>query len=259
MFALLGCAGTASAGSMWDAMGLPSAIGGDGPPGSILSPDAKQGLAGSFALGYIATTGNTNTQSLDARLNLNYTSGNWFHDMGLEAQRASSGHDTTVNRLDFDGQSNYLFTQHNYVFAHLHYDRKEFGPYARRTSEAVGYGRRVLGGGDMTLDFEAGLGGRQTHFSNDTYSSSGIVRLGSKYEWQFSDNGSFAQAVAIEAGTENTYTESITSLRANLMKTLAVVVSYTIKHNSEVPPGVAQPSSYAHTNTYTMVSLQYTF
>ncbi|HET7587100.1 MAG TPA: DUF481 domain-containing protein [Gammaproteobacteria bacterium] len=250
---LLGFAGAANAGSMWDTMGLPSAIAGDGPPAGILSPNAKQGFGGSVALGFIGTSGNTNTSSFDTSLNVSYTDHHWFHDAAFNAQRVSSEGETTVNRLDFDGQSNYLFNEHNYIFGHASYERNDFGGFQRRTSEAIGYGRRVLGDGDQTLDFEAGIGGRQIVQQDGTEKNAAILRIGGKYEWQFSENGSFGQAVAIEKGTDNTYTESITSLRANLMSALAVIVSYTIKHNSEVPEGIA------NTDTYTTVSLQYSF
>ncbi|HET6724631.1 MAG TPA: DUF481 domain-containing protein [Gammaproteobacteria bacterium] len=257
---LLAFAGAVHASSIWDSMGLPSAIGGDGPPAGILSPNAKQGFGGSIALGYIATSGNTNTSSIDFSLDGTYTMHHWFHSMALNAQRVRSEEETTVERLDFDGQSNYLFNEHNYMFGHLAYSRNEFGAFAWRTSEAFGYGRRILGGGDQTLDFEAGIGARQTRFQTkpapdvDQQKTSAIVRLGGKYEWQFSENGSFGQAIAIEAGSDNTYTESITSLRANLMSALAVILSYTIKHNSQLPAG-----NLANTDTYTTVSLQYTF
>lgn len=250
---ILCCVGAAHADSIWDSMGLPSAVGGDGPPASILAPDAKQGFAGSVALGYIGTTGNTETSSLDARLQVSYTSGRWFHDASLDGQRTSQDDKTTVNRFDFSGQSNYLFSSHNYVFGHVSYDRNEFGGFRRRTSEAVGYGRRLLNGGDQTLDLEVGLGARQSRLSDDTENNSGIVRLGGKYQWQFSENGTFGQALAVEKGSDNTFTESITSLQANVMAELAVVLSYTIKHNTEVP--VAN----VNTDTYTTVSLQYSF
>ncbi|HET8551836.1 MAG TPA: DUF481 domain-containing protein [Gammaproteobacteria bacterium] len=259
--ALLCVAGAANAGSIWDSMGLPSAISGDGPPAGVLAPNAKQGLAGSLALGYIGTTGNTNTSSIDAKLAISYTSGHWFHNAALDRQRVAQDHDLTVNRLDFGGQSNYLFNEHNYVFGHLSYERNGFGGFQQRTSEAIGYGRRILGTDEQTLDIEIGAGWRQSRLRDMladgqtvyTNKTSGIVRLGGKYEWQFNENGSFGQAIAVEKGSDNTYTESITSLTANLMSTLAVVVSYTIKHNSTVQPGIA------NTDTYTTVSLQYSF
>jgi putative salt-induced outer membrane protein len=251
---LLGLAGAAQAGSMWDSMGLPSATSSDGPPADILSADAKQGFAGTVALGYIGTTGNTNTSSIDANLGLNYTSGNWFHDASFEGQRASTDDETTVNRLDVNGQSNYLFSEHNYLFGRVSYERNDFGGFRRRIAEAFGYGRRILSGGSQTLDFEGGVGARQSHLQDGTARSAGIVRLGGKYEWQFSENGSLGQAVAVEKGSDNTYSESITSLRANVLETLAVIISYTVKHNSDVPS-----ADIANTDTYTNVSLQYSF
>lgn len=255
LFAVLMCcaAAAAQADSIWDSMGVPSAVGGDGPPANILAPDAKQGFAGTVALGYIGTSGNTDTSSLDARFNISYTSGRWFHDLSAETQHTSQNGNTTVSRFDSSGQSNYLFSAHDYVFGHLSYDHNQFGGFEQRTSEAVGYGRRLLEGGTQTLDLEVGVGARQDDLSDGTQQNSGILRFGGKYVWQFSKNGSFGQALAIEKGTDNTYTESITSLQANLISSFAVVLSYTVKHNTSVPVGNVR------TDTYTTVSLQYSF
>ena len=51
----------------------------------------------------------------------------------------------------------------------------------------------------------------------------------------------------------NRFTESVTELRAQLIGSLAMVASYTIRHNSDVPIGTEKR------DTRTAVSLQYDF
>jgi putative salt-induced outer membrane protein len=63
----------------------------------------------------------------------------------------------------------------------------------------------------------------------------------------------FRQSVTAAAGDENTYSESVTAISARLLGDLALVASYTIKHNSDVPPLTEK------SDRYTALSLEYSF
>jgi putative salt-induced outer membrane protein len=58
---------------------------------------------------------------------------------------------------------------------------------------------------------------------------------------------------AIESGADNRYTESVTSLSTDVWGDIALVLSYTIKSNSDVPVGTEK------TDTFTAISLEYSF
>ena len=59
--------------------------------------------------------------------------------------------------------------------------------------------------------------------------------------------------MGVEAGDTNTYIETVTSLSAKVLGDLALVASYTIKHNTDVLPGTEK------TDTYTALTLEYSF
>ncbi len=63
----------------------------------------------------------------------------------------------------------------------------------------------------------------------------------------------FTQKLLLEIGDQNRYTQSISALKATLVGDLALVLSYTIKHNSDVLPGIEK------TDTFTAISLEYGF
>jgi putative salt-induced outer membrane protein len=69
----------------------------------------------------------------------------------------------------------------------------------------------------------------------------------------FSETASFRQDVTVEGGDKNTYVESVTALSAKLLGDLALVASYTVKYNTDVPPLTEK------TDTYTALSLEYAF
>ena len=62
-------------------------------------------------------------------------------------------------------------------------------------------------------------------------------------------------------GSDNTYTESITELKAGIVGNLSMVLGYTYKHNSdvEIDTSLVPPRPFDKTDTYTTISLEYGF
>lgn len=214
---------------------------------------AKEGWQGSVSLGYVATTGNTNTRSLNAQALAAYKSGNWADALSFQALQASSNGVTTSQSYDLNGQSDYSFTKTDYLFGLADYLRNTFAGYQRRTSEIVGYGRRLLTAPTQQLDLEFGVGARQTRFTDNTSQGEFVERLGASYLWKFTDKSNFSETLGVEHGSDNTYTQSVTALTTNLAGNFALSVSYTINHNSRPLP------TFKNTDTITSVSLVYTF
>ena len=80
-----------------------------------------------------------------------------------------------------------------------------------------------------------------------------IARGSIDYNWIFSETAGFDQNIVVESGSDNTYIESISAVRARLVGDLALVLSYTVKHNTDVPVGSEK------TDTFTAISLEYAF
>ena len=57
----------------------------------------------------------------------------------------------------------------------------------------------------------------------------------------------------IEQGDDNRYTESTSALKTRIVGNLALVLSYVIKNNSDVPVGIEK------TDRFTAISLEYGF
>ena len=66
-------------------------------------------------------------------------------------------------------------------------------------------------------------------------------------------SGAFVQTLIVESGSDNTYMESISEVKARLVGNIALVASYTIKRNSSVPVGSEKR------DTFTAISLEYAF
>lgn len=208
---------------------------------------------GTGELGYVATSGNTDTQSLKAKIGLIHERPEWRHTLGLEALNSSQAENTTAERYASNWQTDYKFTKRDYLFGRLSYETDKFSGYDYRTSEILGYGRRVLEQPKMTLDLEAGAGARQSKLETGAIENEPILRLVGKYAWKISPNAKFTQDVGSDIGTDATITRSVTALQADIVGNLAMKLSYTVEHTSQVPVGVKK------TDTETAASLVYSF
>ncbi|MBT8084937.1 MAG: DUF481 domain-containing protein [Woeseia sp.] len=209
--------------------------------------------AGSAALGYLATSGNTDSASLNAQFEVSYTQDKWTHLLDATAIKSEEGGQSTAEAYKLGWKSEYSISEFNYLFGRVVWRKDLFSGYDQQVSETLGYGRRLIETEKHHLSAEAGLGARQSTLRDGTKENDTILRAGALYRWQLSDTSQFVQELAIESGSSNTYLESITALRTRLLNDLALVASYTVKNNSDVPVGTEK------TDTFSALSIEYAF
>jgi len=207
--------------------------------------------SGKATLGYLATSGNTENSSLNAGFELGYTSDPWSHLLKALAINSSESNETTAEAYEIGWKTEYNFSEHNFMFGRVNWRKDRFSAYDQQVSESVGYGRRLLDTGIHILNAEVGVGARQAERRDGVSENDLIFRGGLDYRWKFSETAEFRQDLVVEAGKNNTYLESISALKAQLIGSLALVASYTIKNNSDVLPGTEK------TDTWTALSLEY--
>lgn len=210
-------------------------------------------LSGKAGLGYLSTSGNSESTSLNALFRLSYDLDSWHHQLGAQAISSVSNDVTTAERYQLNFKSNYDFTEHDYVFGRISWEKDRFSGYEEQLSESIGYGRRLLNTDTQILNLELGLGAKQADLSDGTSENGVIGRAGLDYLWNFSETAEFSQLLSVESGSGNTYIESVTAITAKLIESLALSVSYTIKNNSDVPPGRDK------SDTFTALNLEYSF
>jgi putative salt-induced outer membrane protein len=211
-------------------------------------------------LGYISTTGNTETTTTAAKLDVVYEVEKWRHKLHAEAYGQEAKDDTTgqtvvaAERYEGSGKSDYKFTEHDYGFALLKLKKDRFSGFKYEHSFTLGYGRKVIKEDNMELDIEIGPGIK--YYRADSApepEDEAMLRLSADYWWQITDNSKFTQSLSTEIGEEFTTTESVTGIKANINSTLALKFTYTIRNKSEVPPDVEK------TDTETAVTLVYSY
>ena len=213
----------------------------------------QEGFSGRVALGYLATSGNSESESLNTNFDLWWNHDPWAHSLSGRAINASTSGATTAEAYGFEWQSRYAINDTDYVFGLIALDDDGFSAYDRQARASIGYGRRFLDREKHVLNGEAGLGSRQADLRDHTPQDDSILRLAADYRWRIGESSGFTQSLVIDSGSENTYMEAESSLSASIRENLSLVVSYTIQNNTDVLPGSR------NTDTFTAISLEYSF
>jgi len=208
---------------------------------------------GDAELGFLATRGNTNTTTINAKLGIEYQQNEWTHSLRYEALRTEDNGTDTADRDMIHYRARYQLASANYLFGSIRYESDPFAGYDRRTTEVIGIGHQIINETDLKWDVEAGVGARQTELTDNTSTDETIARLATKAVWNMTETSSLGQEILVDSGSENTYTEATTDLKVKINSALAMKLSYKVKDNSDVPVG------RKHTDTETAVTLVYDF
>lgn len=211
--------------------------------------EARPGWRGELEVGLISTSGNSETQSFNANIAVANDAYPWRHELRLEALHSSDQDVTTAERYTAALKSDYRLDDTRYLFGTLRYEDDRFSGYDYRVSETIGYGHRVLDSERTTLELEVGAGGRHVVFPDGEREDEPIVRAAGSFLWQVSPSARLSEHLFVESGDVNTFTQSETGLKLKINSNLATKISYTLRHNSDVPPGTEK------TDTVTAVTL----
>ena len=212
-----------------------------------------EGFSGKAGLGVLATSGNSDSESINANFNMWWNYAPWGHSLrGLMIKSSNSGI-TTAEANSLAWQSKYNLNEADYLFGLVAWDTDKFSAYDEQLRETVGYGRRFMDTGTHFLSAEIGVGARQSDLRDGTSQNNTIGYLGGDYRWTISESAQFTQHLGIESGSDNTYIESNSALSAKVRENLALTLGFTIKNNSDVLPGTKK------TDTFTTISLDYAF
>lgn len=219
----------------------------------------------SIELGFIRTTGNTETQTTALKANASYEVDKWRHTgyaegYGQEAKNKTTGDtDVSAERYELRGKSDYKFKERDYAFGLVKLEKDRFTGFQYEHIVSLGYGRKAIKHDDMELDLELGPGVRFYKFDDDPLltenksQDEAVLRLSADYWWAITGTSKFTQELSSDIGEQFTTIRSITGIQANINSTLALKFTYTIRNKSVVPEGVEK------TDTETAMTLVYTF
>ena len=226
-----------------------------------VEPEDTGPWSGEFALGYLATDGNTDSSSLAGRLLLGYATGNWEHSTEFRGFGSSDENGTSAENYQAWWNTLYNLTERHYLYGNLEWKKNRFSGYTKQVFETAGYGYRIFIGDTVFWDVQVGAGFSQSDkvISTDPDprvtedEDNAVFTTGTSFVWNITDDSSFEQLVSTNSTSDNTYWETITRLKANVYGGVALAVGYTIQGNTDVEADLEK------TDRFTAVTLEYSF
>jgi len=215
---------------------------------------AEPSWDGAAELGTIFTSGNTDTQSINANFMAKRTGVVWDTTIKLEALTSKEDGETSKEKYGALAQFDRNFSERSYMAIVAQQDRARFSGYEYQSTVSINYGYRVIKNDSMELDVEVGPGYRRDKLQGtDEIQEEAIGRLAIGYDWQIREGVSFIENFTAEVGSDNAIYKSETGLQSQLSGSLASKLTYKVKHVDEVPEGTE------NTDTEFGVTLVYSF
>lgn len=213
----------------------------------------KNPWEGHASLGYLATSGNSETESINGEAKAAYSTNGWVHNGFVSALGSSDAGVTKSERYQVQYKLDRKLSDVDYIFGRVAWDKDRFSGFDHKSSITGGYGRIFLDGEKHFLKGDLGAGYRSEKLDDGTTNDNAILLVNGEYRYTISETSDFSQTLITELGKDNKFVESVTKLRANIIGTLAASLSYTVRHNTDPPP------TNEKTDTFTAISLEYSF
>jgi len=206
----------------------------------------KGELGGSFA------SGNSENEAVNAALEMKYEQDSWAHTVGFAGNYGNDGTDTTAQRWELRGQSDYDFTERAYWFGAVRYEDDRFSAYDYQTSLSTGLGYRLIDNERTKLWVQGGPGYRFAELRDTGESEDGLIFRGNLgFDHQLTETTKIVERFLVEAGSDNTYLQNDLGLEVTITGALGLRLGYQVRHNTDVAPGIEK------TDTLTTIGLIY--
>jgi putative salt-induced outer membrane protein len=212
-----------------------------GVSGAALADWTGKGeLGGSFA------SGNSENEAVNAALEVKKSHDQWTHTLGFAGNYGNDGEETTAERWELRGQTQYEFTERAYGFGAARYEDDRFSSYDYQASLSGGLGYKIIDTERTKFWVQGGPGYRFAEFRDTGESEDGIIFRGDLgLDHQLTDTTKIVERFLVEAGSDNTYLQNDLGLEVTISGALALRLGYQVRHNSDVLPGIEKTDTLA--------------
>lgn len=217
--------------------------------GVVAMAPAHADWKGKGELGFVLSRGNSEAQTLNAKVDAGTEVGNWAHSLGFSALRATTANATTANRYELRGQTNYKLTERSYAFGALRYEDDRFSAFDYQATASAGYGYKFIDTATTKLTGQIGAGYRVTELRLTGEKENGVVARGDvMFEHQLTATTKIFDKFLVESGSSNTFLQNELSIQVKMSDALALSVAHAVRHNTEVPVGVRRTDQLTTAN-----------
>ncbi|MFT5716998.1 MAG: putative salt-induced outer membrane protein [Oleiphilaceae bacterium] len=189
-------------------------------------------------LGFVQTSGNSETENLNVKVDASTAYHSWEHKLHLETLNSSSNDVRSAEKYLAEGQSDYFINERTYGLGVVTWEKDKFDGFDYQASIALGMGYKVIQDADMQLSVELAPGYRVSEFESGNNEEDGIIRAAEAFSWKLTENSTLDQTFSTEVGDSNTVTRFGVAITSQVAGDLSMKVGYYLKHNSDVADGI---------------------
>ncbi len=208
---------------------------------------------GEGELGFTSTSGNTDSDSLNAKLGIGKNHGNWTHNGQVSLLKSSNNGDDSADRFVFTEKSEYKFAEKTFVYGRIRHEVDKFSGFDHQSILSFGLGHGFINNEKHTLEGSMGVGYSDLETDDGITTNSAIFDGEIKYAYKISETSKFIQNLYVESGSDNTYSKSETYLHLVIIGALGAKIGFEVKNNTDVPVGIEK------TDKVTTITLVYAF
>lgn len=232
--------------------------------------EETQGWKGTGELGLVSSSGNSRSDSINAKLGVSFEDDDWKHTINVAGFRQrgevtvltdpddpDSGEQvlrTNANRYEIGASTARKLDRRNSLYASLRYENDDFAPYDYQGTVSVGWGHQLIKTDATSLYFEAGPGYRRTRDAVTEQTDGDFIARGKMaFETQLTENTALVDELLVEAGSDNTFVQNDFGVKVAMNASLAIKAGLQVRHNTDVP------ATRRNTDRLTTVNLVYDF
>lgn len=217
-------------------------------------PDPDDGWSGTGELGVAISKGNTDSQTVVAKMALAKEDVLWKHAARAAFLHGENDDVETARRYELYGSSGRRLGARSRVFGSARNERDRFAATEYQWTVSVGYGLEAIDSDTTQLTFEIGPGYRWSKAQGvRDHDNGGIVRGGMEFRHQLTATTTLYDTLLVEAGDENTFIRNELGLQVSMTDALALKAGFELRHNTE------RSEDTRRTDTLTTVNIVYGF
>lgn len=221
---------------------------------STTSAIAAESWGGEGQLGFVLARGNSDADTVNAKLDMSKETASWKNAFGIAALRSSSDGERNAERYAASWQTDYRFSPRSYWYGSARYEDDRFSGFDYQASLVSGLGHRFVDEEDFKLFGQAGLGFRRLESSLTDFTEDNLIVSGElRYEQKLTDTTSLKNKLIVEAGEANTFLSNELAVQVKINTRLSLAAGLGVRHNTDPPQGRDK------TDTLTTLNLVYGF
>jgi putative salt-induced outer membrane protein len=232
---------------------------------ALVAPAAQAQWTGKAELGFLNSSGNADSTSANAKLDLKRETEKWINTFYAGALYGNNGEFTNAQRYEARYQLDYKINDRLSWFGALRGEKDYFSGFVYQATVSTGAAYKFIDSPTTKLAFSLGVGYRQLQSEVLIKSDAGevidriegekesdpVITAGSLYEHNFTESTKITNKFLAESGSDNTALQDDLALQVSMSKTLALAVGYGIRYNTD-PPALSET-----TDTLITVNLVY--